>query len=316
MGYPRCLQITPSEPAVYHCVSRCVRRAFLCGQDALTGRSFDHRKQWIEDRLLALAGIFSASVLAYAVMSNHVHLVVRMDPQAVAQWRDETVAEKWVQLFPVMSDGELDPEACRQRIEALSANPERLAILRQRLGCLSWFMRCLSEPIARRANREDACTGRFWEGRFRCQLLLDDRAVLACMSYVDLNPVRAGTADSLAGSAHTSIRRRLRKNVDKAPLNAIAGADAADLFDLRNDEYVALVEWTGARLHPGKQGLKGVPPPYPARQWADEAGWFGQVRGIETGYWRAIGSLEALAARARALGRCWLKGGRQRLSLV
>jgi REP element-mobilizing transposase RayT len=312
MGYARSLLIDSSVPGVYHCVSRCVRRAFLCGEDTPSGRNFDHRKQWIEDRLLALAEIFAASVLAYAVMSNHVHVVVRMDPDLATKWSDAQIAERWVKLFAATRGGRADPGSCNQRIAALTGNPARLALLRQRLGNLSWFMRCLAEPIARRANREDDCTGRFWEGRFKCQALLDDRAVLACMAYVDLNPVRAGIADSLADSAHTSIQRRIRDHAaDDGPVNAVAGADIRHLIAMRNDEYIALVDWTGRQLHPVARGKVKEPPPRILRQ-DDAAGWLKQVRGTESRYWRAIGSLEALAERALALGQCWLKGGRQR----
>ncbi|WP_313919271.1 hypothetical protein [Tahibacter sp.] len=311
MGYPRSLLIDPSGPGVYHCVSRCVRRAFLCGQDALSGRNFDHRKQWIEDRLLALADIFSASVLAYAVMSNHVHVVVRMDPASTRRWSDSTVAERWATLFPASHDRGPHIQDRLERIAALLANPERLAVLRERLGNLSWFMRCLSEPIARRANREDDCSGRFWEGRFKCQVLLDDRAVLACMTYVDLNPVRAGLADGLATSAHTSIRRRIRGGIaGDLPMNAVAGADASGLFALGNDEYVALVDVTGRRLHATKRGVITEPIPRPIQQMVDDRSWVAQVQNTETRYWRAIGSIEAMAARASALGQRWLKGGR------
>jgi len=74
---------------------------------------------------------------------------------------------------------------------------------------LSWYMRCLNEKVARMANAEDACTGRFWEGRFKSQALLDEAAVVSCMAYVDLNPIRAGICESLETSAFTSIQERL-----------------------------------------------------------------------------------------------------------
>jgi hypothetical protein len=171
--------VDPEEAGFYHCVSRCVRRAFLCGTDQYTGRCFEHRKAWVESRLLELAEIFAVGVYAFAVMSNHVHVVTYLDPGAALAWSAEEVAARWLRLFPVRERGEVDVEATRLRAQLLAANPARIAVCCARLATLSWFMRCLSEPIARRANREDACTGRFWEGRYRCQALLDDAAVVA-----------------------------------------------------------------------------------------------------------------------------------------
>ena len=142
-----------------------MRRAFLCGEDQLTGRSFEHRKQWVEDRLLVLADIFAVGLYAYAVMSNHLHVVLYVDPTETYAWSPDEVAERWVKLTPVRINGEVDEDACRKRASALAGNAERIAVYRERLGSLSWFMRYLNEPIARRANLEDSCTGHFW-GRF------------------------------------------------------------------------------------------------------------------------------------------------------
>src|SRR5690606_20454058 len=112
-----------------------------------------------------------------AVMSNHVHVVLRVDPENAAGWSDDEVAARWVRLFPARVDGEIDAQACRRKSWMLSGNAERMALLRERLSDLSWFMRCLSdraqrrrrrrssrcreaaEPMARLANSGDRCTG-------------------------------------------------------------------------------------------------------------------------------------------------------------
>ena len=185
----------------YHCVTRCVRRAYLCGEDAVTGKSFEHRREWIEARLMRLSGVFAVDVYAYAVMSNHLHVVVRVDEERAGSWDDDEVARRYGSLFRL----------AKQEFDGMSpaAKKKRAAEWRERLGSLSWMMRALNEWIARKANKEDGCKGRFWEGRFTSQPLLDEQALVTCMAYVDLNPVRAGMTKSLEGSAHTSIRSRL-----------------------------------------------------------------------------------------------------------
>ena len=209
-AYARREIVREGEVGVYHCVARCVRRAFLCGFDAPTGTSFEHRKGWIRGRLEELAGIFGIDVCGYAVMGNHLHVIVRTRPDVTAAWPDEEVAERWWRLFPRRRDEDGLPAAPEpHELAMLVAEPQAAAERRRRLGSLSWLMRCLCEPIARRANREDGCTGRFWEGRFKSQALLDDAAVLACAVYVDLNPVRAALVEKPEQGEYTSAYDRI-----------------------------------------------------------------------------------------------------------
>ena len=205
MGYPRYLRAPPGQHGIYHCYSRCVRRAFLCGDDPQSGRSFEHRKRWLEQRIAELASLYAVAVHAYAIMSNHFHLVLEIDPQQPARWSDHDVASRWLELSA--PNAKLSRQS---RLLALLDDPQRLHTLRQRLGSLSWFMRHLKEPLARLANREDECTGHFWESRFDSKVLLDDPATLASMVYVDLNPVRAAIAPSPQQSPFTSARQRAR----------------------------------------------------------------------------------------------------------
>jgi REP element-mobilizing transposase RayT len=314
MRYPRHHIVDPESAGFFHCVSRCVRRAFLCGKDAYTGRSYEHRKAWVEERLQLLAECFAAGLYAYAVMSNHVHVVLYMDPQAAKSWTDEEVAERWVRLFPVCVDGSVDERLCREKAQRLQGDPEHMLALRSRLGSVSWFMRCLNEPIARQANREDGCTGRFWEGRFKCQALLDEQAVLACMAYVDLNPVRAGIAAELAASKHTSICHRLQRAEAETPstnglLRPIGGLLLAPALSIRMLDYLELVDWSGRLVREGKRGsIALATPSVLTRLGLREREWQTQMLGIESRYWRAVGTMESLMAKAKALGQRWLKG--------
>jgi REP element-mobilizing transposase RayT len=210
-AYPRCRIVPNDEVGVYHCVARCVRRAFLCGIDSATGHDYEHRKEWIRQRLQQLASIFAIDVCGYAVMSNHLHLVLRARPDLVEDWPDLEIALRWKRLFPPRdpATGEpIEPSECD--LNMIVSHPARVLVLREQLSSLSWFMRCLSEPIARRANREDQCTGRFWEGRFKSQALLDEAAVLACSVYVDLNPIRAGVTETPEQSEYTSAFDRIQ----------------------------------------------------------------------------------------------------------
>ena len=133
-------------------------------------------------------------------MSNHCHVVLRSDPQVSWQWSDREIAKRWLAVFPISISNRYDPACVERATLALLGNAERLGNSSQRLGSISWFVRALNEPIARMANQEDGFTGRFWEGRLKCQALLDEQAVRSCIAYVDPNPVRAGMCEAFPGN--------------------------------------------------------------------------------------------------------------------
>jgi REP element-mobilizing transposase RayT len=218
---PVSLDTTP----YYHCSSRCVRRAFLYGKDALTGKSFGHRRQWIEDKLLELATVFAIDLCAYSVMHNHYHVVLFINKSTDDNWEALEVVERWHLLF----SGTLYSQRFAKGELLMAAGQANLntsiALWHERLMDISWFMRIINEGIARMANGEDDCTGRFWEGRFSSQALLGEKALAACSAYEALNLIRAGIANSLTDSDHISIKRRQsNKLMDCIPLLVILDA--------------------------------------------------------------------------------------------
>jgi REP element-mobilizing transposase RayT len=242
--------VSVADTPYYHCVSRCVRRAFLCGQDHYSGKDYEHRRQWLEERLHHTAKAFAIKLCAYAVMSNHYHVVLHLRPDISTAWSDREVVKRWHSLFR----GNLISQRYLANDVLLDTQSERLkediALWRERLTSPSWYMRIVNEAIARRANREDNCTGRFWEGRFKSQALLDERALLACMAYVDLNPVRAKMATSPEASEHTSVKARimaLQKNKPAPPTIAefVGSNPEVQGLPFLLKDYLELTDWTG-----------------------------------------------------------------------
>lgn len=249
----------PLEISVMHCINRCVRQCFLCGEDPKTGRNYEHRKRWLEERLKFLAGLFGIDVLGFSIMSNHFHLVLRNRPDVVATWSDREVARRWLHLCPVRKTPDGRPaEPSEPELNSICNVPERLAEIRLRLSDISWLMRMISEPIARRANAEDETSGRFWQGRFKAVKLCDEAAVLACSVYVDLNPVRAGIANSPETSDFTSAQRRIESLPNASHASQPSAARSAAINTarrerIRTDEWLSPVDLQEARLAPGPQ---------------------------------------------------------------
>ncbi|TWX65399.1 transposase [Colwellia sp. C1TZA3] len=261
MATPRKRQISLVDTPYYHCVARCVRRAFLCGEDTLSGQSYEHRRGWIEDKLHFLTQVFAIDVCAYAIMSNHYHVVLFIDEAKAKQWSINDVLERWHRLHKGTL---LTQQYCRgdtlakPLLDIVKATAE---IYRKRLIKISWFMGYINENIARAANQEDNCTGRFWEGRFKSQALLDEAALAACMAYVDLNPIRANITKTPESSMHTSVKLRCERATKSQQPNTLlpfVGNPRENMpkglpFELT--DYLQLIELTGRCIREDRRGF-------------------------------------------------------------
>jgi hypothetical protein len=333
MGLPRSKYVQEGQEGIYHCFCRCVRRAFLFGVDAVTNRNYSHRKEWIVERLKFLASIFAIDVCAYAVMATHSHEILRTRPDIAASWSDREVASRWLQLCPRKPRSKKKPALpIEVQINALLASPAKIAEIRKRLCSLSWFMGRLNEFIARMANAEDEVKGRFWESRFKCQALLDDAAVIACMAYVDLNPIRAGLATMPEDSDFTSIQERIcqwqSNNVASAAqptLSILTGnTSKADswlcpiastfqrrgILDMPETQYFELVDQSGRILRQGKRGaISPDMAPILLRIGARPESWIDTVTRFGEKFHLAAGTHSSLKKFAAKIGVRWLIGG-------
>ena len=307
----------------YHCVTRCVRRAFLLAEGEF------NRKEWIEHRLQELAEIFAVSVGGFSVMDNHLHVLLRLDPDVATGWSDEDVIRRWGSLFPPRDKSRQPLPVTREWVEWRLQDAKWVATARERLKSLSWFMKCLKEPLARLANRQDKARGAFFEERFKSIAILDEESLLATCAYIDLNPVAAGIVEVPEASPHTSVATRVNHvkaqgrtaelqaaaQVGAAVVEASAGLeesnwlcpieDRGGLDSVRRGmiegfslgRYLLLLDHTGRLFREGKAAIS-----------AELAGIF-QRLGTSADRWQA--RLEKLKA-GRLLGR-FFAGTRARL---
>jgi len=337
-GRPRCEIMDKSEVGTYHCFNRCVRGEELLG-DITGGKHYDVRKDWLLEMLITLASIFSIDILKYAVMDNHLHLILRNRPDVVKKWSKTKILRHAMRLFPekfrrkgwYVEPGEAIP---RQLLE----NTKLIEVMRDRLSDISWLMKVLQERIARRCNKVDKKSGHFWAGRYKSEKLEDDGAVLACAMYIDLNWIRAGKAKTPETSRFTSAYRRIRgmqarrrkkKGAQEegiqldghlAPLNINGDYPGEDLaaLDLRASNrgtlemtlemYLTLLDIVGRML---KTGKGSIPDKYVGilERLGLDATYFADY--VETyGMWsrRFVGAQNKLREAAERLKQQWVKG--------
>ncbi|VAW39324.1 Transposase and inactivated derivatives [hydrothermal vent metagenome] len=289
MTIARKYQISVDDTPFYHIMTRCVRRAFLCGKDKYSGNCYEHRRGMIVARIKQLTKEFNIDVCSYAVMSNHYHLVLKVN--STKNWSEKQVLTYWSQLCAIKP-------VCQKLLngEAMSKFELKLALLitgeyRKRLMSISWFMKLLNEFIARAANKEDEVTGHFWEARFKSQALLDERALLSCMAYVDLNPIRAAMAQTPKALDYTSIAERLR---DKRT-NLLGFATGEDDIPYKFTDYCDLLDATGRLIIADKPGfISGDLAVILQRFNLDGNTWLDELNQFKTRARLAAGSLELL----------------------
>ena len=286
-------KIDPRTVQIIHAVSRTTRACWLLGDDPVSGKNYDHRKGWIEDLLVRFAAQFAIDLLAYSILSNHHHQMLRSRPDVVKTWDDTEVARRWLMICPERKDKNKNPlPPTEAELDCIRNCPVKCQEIRLRLSDVSWWMRLMNQRIAQRANQEDGARGRFFEDRFKGIPVIDEQTVLACAAYVDLNWIRACMAETLEMSNYTSAQRRIEALNSKTqpaktrstksasirrarlgdsflspvdlcesselpgPKPSSNGARCSDkgFLSMGADEYMELLDWSARRLAVGKPG--------------------------------------------------------------
>ena len=248
-------------------------------------------------------------------MSNHYHMVLHINTEEAKQLSTLEVIEHWHQLFK----GNVLTQRYSRGETLIKAERETLTIItdtwRERLANISWFMRLINEGIARQANKEDGCTGCFWEGRFKSQALLDEQALFVCMAYVDLNPLRAKMAKTPERSHRTSIKKHIAKAQTTRQINhpqqqekslmRFAGNPRQVMpegLPCRLSNYLELVDWTGRIVRDDKRGaIDNSIPPLLSRLNISAENWLTLSTQFEGRFGRVIGTLRHLKQACAAL---------------
>ncbi|MDV7102943.1 transposase [Vibrio sp. TH_r3] len=302
--------ISLEATAYYHCVSRCVRHSFLCGFDRTSNINYEHRREWVEHKIQALTYTYCIDICAYAVMHNHYHLVVHINRDKANALSQLGVVQRWQfqhklpDLIQRWLNHQLTSQAEQKKCH------EIIEIWRTRLWSLSWFMKELNYDIACKVNQEDQCTGHFWESRFKSQALLDENALAAAMTYVDLNPIRSGVAKTVETSEYTSIKLRLKSlNSDEFTppcLHPFIGQSDNKMqsgLPFKLLDYLELVDWTARQFRENRASMDETLPPILQRLNINQQNWLHVCSRLEQKRATAIGSANSLILARTAFDR-------------
>ena len=330
----------------YHISCRCVQKAWLLGTDPDTGNDYNHRKDWIPDKLKFYQKIFCIDLGAYAVMDNHFHIIIENRIDLANKLTDKEIVFRWLLLHPTREAKKakrVEPTSDEINEKLITLDLEKT---RQRLCDISWYMKEFNWSIAYRANREMNRKGKFFEARFNCQYLADDAAVLTCMIYVDLNVIRARAAKSVEESVFTSAHDRsvadlAMKNLETfsaiqpatltltypqeqeiknqielvknhhwlAPLKSDVSSDLKPFLNITLDKYLDLLDYTGRAYHKDKPGIiPGTIAPILMAMDLNHNLWMASIKNYGSWFYRVVGPLLKLKDKLIAVKQRWFKG--------
>lgn len=334
---PRSEQFDLNRSGTFHLYSRCVRAIFLIGKTGADGSTAAERKQWVEQRQEELFAAYAMDLVGFAVMDNHMHHIIITQPDLAKTWSAEQVIERWYSIHHAYNAAGKIVELTPELFAELAADEKRVAMLRQRLCDPSELMKDLKQRIARRCNDADEKTGKFWDERFHSVELLDFVALLMCLIYVDLNPVRAKMVDAPEDYENVSVHRRVAGRKartargdtpadpehpdadavlipipeDGEPGNRTAPryrASDRGALPMLDYQYLSTLDWAGRLI----RGDKGVIPADAApilerigvlvEQWGHALDFYGGL------HHTAVGSEASMRAAAASRGQLWFRG--------
>ncbi len=320
MTYPRSQTISQTEDGHYHIISSCVRGAFLLNNTE--PEKYNLRKKWVQEKMISLSKIFYIDIFGYALMDSHMHIVLGTRYFQADKASRKDVAKRWLTLHPKRR-GKTTPT--EKDINELANNKKEVEVCRKKLRDVSWYMKALNQYIARRANLEDNVKGRFWQGRFESIALPESSAILKCLMYVELNPIRAKIAETPETSKFTSCYDRIKAHLarKKAKTNNNSKDKEKDswlaqIFDtpkskgilhMTFEEYLDLLDWTGREIRKDKRGA--IPDnlaPILERLGLRTNHWADSFESFRHDFRRVAGSEETIRAYAKKANKKWFHG--------
>ena len=224
-------QATKNSNVYYHLTSRCVSQSLNQTQQLAPILNQQRWSRWFENRVFQLANIFAIDIYSYAILNEHYHLIVGLNPQITDSWSDLQVAQKWLRIIPEQSVKEKKNSHQKFRLQAILSAPRLIKKYRKRLGNINWLLRKINEPLIKLINDEYKQESAFFEFRTKSHQLFDETELLMNMVYLDLSKTDKALSNSPEEKRETIVDATRKRLADR-PLS------------INRTDYALLVKWT------------------------------------------------------------------------